>query len=97
MNSTNDTTTTTDPPAQPNACQALEPGDITIFLMNSDVPTLVAMFALENINPEVGSIFMTDNAWTGSELLAEEGTLEVRTIRLIKRSLEYSFYNMTDT
>lgn len=61
----------------PNACQELEPGDVVIFLVNSDDPDLVALFALEDITKDVGSLYVTDNAWTGSELATNEGTLEV--------------------
>ena len=58
-------------------CEELEPGDIVIFLQNSDNPDTVAFFPLTSIPAEVGSLFLTDNAWTGTELLDEEGTLEV--------------------
>lgn len=61
----------------PQQCEDLEVGDITITLLNSDTPSALAMFALRDIDATVGSIFVTDNAWTGNDFTTEEGTLEV--------------------
>lgn len=44
----------------------------------ADDPDYLAFFALVDIFPEVGSLYMTDNAWTGTDFASEEGTLKVR-------------------
>ena len=63
--------------APPNECQKLQPGDIAIFLLTSDDPDAVASFPLEFISDKVGSIYITKNAWTGTELAQSEATIEV--------------------
>lgn len=61
----------------PQKCQDLEVGDITIALLNSDNPDSFSMFVLTDIEATVGSIYVTDNAWTGSEFATNEGTLKL--------------------
>jgi hypothetical protein len=61
----------------PQKCEDLEVGDITIALLNSDNPDAISMFVLTDIDPTVGSIYVTDNAWTGSALATTEGTLKL--------------------
>lgn len=56
----------------------LEPGDLPIFLMNSDAPDTLVFFALTDISADVESIFVTDNAWDGTELVNTEGTMQVQ-------------------
>lgn len=75
--SDNNNNATSSPTATPNKCQELEPGDITIFLLNSDILDTFVFFPLVDIYPEVGSLYVTDNAWTGKEFLKEEGTVQV--------------------
>jgi hypothetical protein len=48
---------------------------ITAF--NSDNPDAVAIVALNEIAAGA-TLFMTDNAWTGSAFRTNEGTLKVR-------------------
>jgi hypothetical protein len=66
------------PTVTPNACSMLEPGDLPIFLMNSDAPDTLVFFALTDLSEDVGTIFVTDNAWDGTELVNTEGTMQVR-------------------
>ena len=59
-------------------CEDLEPGDITIFLANSDLGDGLAFFTLTKIAATVNTLFVTDHAWTGTEFeTEEEGTIQV--------------------
>lgn len=73
------TTPTNSPTATPNSCSMLKAGDIPVFLMNSDNPDQIVLFPLSDIDSDVGFLYVTDNAWTGSELMTNEGTYRVRT------------------
>lgn len=52
----------------------LAPGDIAIIALQSDDPDQFAFLALVDINPGTQVAF-TDNAWTGSALNTNEGTI----------------------
>lgn len=71
------TTPTLAPTATPNTCSNLKPGDIPIFLVNSDNPDQVVFFPLADISASVGSLYVTDNAWTGTSFVEKEGIMEV--------------------
>ena len=59
-------------------CEDLEPGDITIFLANSDFGDGLAFFTLTKIAATVNTLYVTDHAWTGTEFeTEEEGTIQV--------------------
>jgi hypothetical protein len=69
---------TLSPTATPNACQSLQAGDIQIIMANSDDPNQIAFFTLDEIPAAVGSIYVTDRPWDGSQLLDNgEGTVSV--------------------
>lgn len=71
------TAPTPSPTATPNPCrELLSPGDIPIFLVNSDDPDQVVFLPTVDINPSVGSLFLTDNPWDGEQFLSTEGTFE---------------------
>lgn len=73
---------TESPTATPNPCSSILPGDVMIFMENSDEPDQVVFFPLADIPDSVGSLFMTDNSWLGGELSTNEGTVEVRLLFL---------------
>ena len=74
-NSTN-TTMPTDPP-EPNDCDKIEIGSIYFFFLNSVDPDEVGLFPFEDI-PGGLELYLTDNAWTGTDFQNDEGTLQVR-------------------
>lgn len=74
------------PTATPNECSAIIPGGISMFALNSEDPDQVGFFPVDNIPGSVGSLYLTDNAWTGTKLLDNEGTLEVRTFDYLSQS-----------
>lgn len=84
------------PTATPNECSAIIPGGITIYALNSENPDQVVFFPVDNIPGEVGSLFLTDNAWTGTEFLDNEGTLEVCAIETLSLLIT-SVQLLTDT
>lgn len=65
------------PTVSPNACSLLQPGDLPIFMFNSQNPDLVLFFPLAIIGASVGSLFLTDRAWNGTAFVGEEGIVEV--------------------
>ena len=69
---------TAGPTATPNDCSSIRPGDISIYVFNSENPDQIALFPVDNIPVTVGSLYITDNAWDGTKLLDVEGTIEVR-------------------
>lgn len=74
------TTAATSPTTTPafvdrGTCNGLSPGDVMITAFNSDNPDAVAIVALNEIAAGA-TLFMTDNAWTGSAFRTNEGTLK---------------------
>lgn len=66
----------TPPVTSDGTCNGLQPGDVMITAFHSDNPDVVAIIALNTI--AVGAtLFMTDNAWTGTTFRTNEGTLKV--------------------
>jgi endonuclease I len=68
---------TSAPTAASNECNELQPGDVFIYVVESDDPDGVGFMALEDI-PAGLDLFMTDNAWTGTTFLSTEGVVKVR-------------------
>lgn len=68
---------TMSPTAAPNECTETNPGDIFLYVIDGDDPDGVGFMALENITAGL-ELYMTDNAWTGSNFLSNEGVLKVR-------------------
>lgn len=70
---------TMSPTATPNDCSALQAGDVAILIFNSDPVDQIALFPLVDISPSVGSLFITNRAWNGTDFCNnnEEGTIEV--------------------
>jgi hypothetical protein len=68
---------TTTPVFADGTCNGLSPGDVMITGFNSDNPDAVAIVAVNEIAAGA-TLFMTDNAWTGSVFRTNEGTLKVR-------------------
>lgn len=59
-----------------DTCKGISAGDIMIVGFNSDNPDEVALLALDDLT--YGAIiYMTDNAWNGSELKSNEGIIQV--------------------
>jgi Endonuclease I len=70
---------TESPTATPNPCSTfLGPGDIYTYLVNSDEPKSMIFYTLRDVPEVIGSLYVTDNAYNGMELLNNEGTIEVR-------------------
>jgi hypothetical protein len=67
---------TLSPTFTPNQCEFYEPGDFQIWVMNSDDPDTVGIYAFPDM-PEGFELFMTDNPWNGDEFVEQEGTLSV--------------------
>lgn len=70
----------TPPPAPTptlDTCKGISSGDIMIVGFNSDNPDEVALLALDDL-PSDAIIYMTDNAWTGSELKSNEGIIQLK-------------------
>ena len=57
-------------------CESLKPGDIMLTGFKSDNPDVITIAALQNI-PSSLDIYMTDNAYTGTLLRSNEGTVKV--------------------
>lgn len=71
---------TDSPTATPNACSGLEAGDVQVLVFNSGTEPLdqIVFFPVSAVPEEVGSLFVTDRAWDGSDFVTDEGTIEVR-------------------
>lgn len=68
----------TAPTPAPNACDEFVAGDIYFTYLQSLEPDELILFPFEDIPGDL-KLYLTDNAWTGSEFETNEGTLEVRT------------------
>lgn len=72
------------PTAKPNDCDTLtDPGDIYIWLLNSQDPDSVGLYTFQDIPPGY-TLYMTDNPWNGTHFVEQstsgnDGTLMVRT------------------
>lgn len=55
-------------------CSDLDPADVMVVGMNSDDPERVALVTLKDLGEGL-TLFMTDNAWTGSSFRTNEGTI----------------------
>lgn len=73
-----ETLMTNSPTATPNECSALSPGDVHVLIFNSDPVDQMVFFPVSDVAESVGSIFVTDQAWNGTDFVTDEGTLEVR-------------------
>ena len=60
-----------------NACRTLKPGDIPLYLINSQDPDQIIFYSLVDIDPAVQYLYVTDNAWTGTNFADLEGSLRV--------------------
>lgn len=59
-----------------NECQGLQAGDLFVTAFNTDNPDEVSLVAINDL-PAGATIFMTDNAWTGTHFKSNEGTVKV--------------------
>jgi hypothetical protein len=73
---------TSAPTFEPNECEMINPGELYIFFMNSDNPDNLAIFVFVNL-PEGLELYLTDDAWTGSEFQTQEGAYKVRTVIVV--------------
>lgn len=62
--------------ADPAECDAMVAGDIYFTYLRSQQPDELVLFIFEDI-PGNMKLYLTDNAWTGTDFQADEGTLEV--------------------
>jgi endonuclease I len=81
---------TSAPTPTANVCDSMNPGDIFFFLINSMQPGNVGLFNFQPL-PAGFEVFLTDNAWTGSEWLTNEGIIKVRTVFVNTLLLSYSY------
>lgn len=54
----------------------LSPGDVMVVALHADNPDVVALVALTDLD-QATTVYITDNAWTGSSFLQNEGTLSL--------------------
>jgi hypothetical protein len=64
------------PTFTPNQCEFYNPGDFQIWLMNSDDPDTVGLYAFPPM-PAGFELLMTTNPWNGQEYVENEGTVSV--------------------
>lgn len=64
------------PTGGPNECNDFEAGDFAFIYVNSVDPGDEVSIFLFNDVPGGMKLYLTDNAWTGSTFLSNEGTLE---------------------
>mmetsp|Transcript_27671 Transcript_27671/g.66556 ORF Transcript_27671/g.66556 Transcript_27671/m.66556 type:complete len:571 (+) Transcript_27671:82-1794(+) len=70
---------TSSPTARPNDCDAIaSPGDVYVWLLNSQNPDVVGLYTFQNLPPGF-ELYMTDNPWNGTMFLEQnngnDGTL----------------------
>jgi hypothetical protein len=66
------------PAATPHECSTIQPGGIQIIIFNSDPINEIVLFPIQPIMEAVGSIFVTNKAWNSTDIVTDEGILEVR-------------------
>jgi len=66
--------TTEAPTFAPNQCDLFAPGDVQIWLMNSNEPDTIGLYSFVDL-PEDFELLVTTNPWNGEEFLEQEGTL----------------------
>ena len=66
----------TEVPLEPNECDNLVPGNLYFTYLRSAEPDEVVLLPFDDI-PGNMTLYLTDNAWTGSSFQSDEGTLEV--------------------
>jgi endonuclease I len=69
---------TQSPTATPNACTDLVPGDVSILIFNSDPVDQIVLFPVVDLPASIGSLYVTDKAWNGTDFCTNEGVIEVR-------------------
>lgn len=63
----------------PNDCDEFPAGDLYFTFLSAEVPNIVVLFSFVDITPDkIPTLYLTNNAWTGTGFQATEGTLEVR-------------------
>ena len=65
------------PTFTPNTCEGYNPGDFYFFLMNSFEPDNVGIVTLQDLPPGF-ALYLTNNAWNGTQFLSDRGVLQVR-------------------
>jgi endonuclease I len=83
---------TQSPTATPNACTDLDPGDVSILIFNSDPVDQVVLFPVVDLPASIGSLYVTDKAWNGTDFCTNEGVIEVRSTILVCRGTRVSHY-----
>lgn len=63
-------------PSLTSGCEQLSPGDVQVVSVSADNPDAIMLIALEDL-PIGLEIYLTDNAWTGSDFRVNEGTVMV--------------------
>jgi hypothetical protein len=71
-------------PTTINDCDTIAAGDIYFTFIRSKDPVLLTIFPFEDIPGDI-KLYLTDNAWTGSGFQANEGTLEVSSVFVVRR------------
>jgi endonuclease I len=71
-----ETPATGTPVSIPGNCSQLFAGDVQIISVTADNPDAVVLVALADL-PAGLELYMTDNAWTGTDFASNEGTMKV--------------------
>lgn len=72
------------PTMERNHCDRLSPGDVYVWLLNSDEPDTVGLYSFVTM-PGGFELYMTDNPWNGTQFLEQggnDGTLLVSKTRV---------------
>jgi len=68
---------TTAPTPGPNDCDLFEAGGVYFSYLDARTPNEVQFFTFADIPGTIPNLYLTNNAWTGTDFQVTEGTVEV--------------------